>query len=44
MILATQFLMELFAGTVGVTLATQLMVVAMVLNKELYFKTCIYEV
>src|SRR5207237_1612717 len=38
MILATQFLMELFAGTVGVTFATPLMVVAMVLIKTLYFK------
>jgi predicted PurR-regulated permease PerM len=38
MILATQFLMELFAGTVGVTFATPLMVVAMVLIKKLYFK------
>jgi len=38
MILAMQFLMQLFAGTVGVTLATPLMVVAMVLIKELYFK------
>jgi predicted PurR-regulated permease PerM len=39
MILAVQFLMELFAGTVGVTFASPLMVVAMVLIKELYFKT-----
>jgi predicted PurR-regulated permease PerM len=38
MILAMQFLMELLAGTVGVTLGTPLMVVAMVLIKELYFK------
>jgi putative permease len=38
MILATQFLMEVFAGTVGVTFATPLMVVAMVLIKRLYFK------
>jgi len=38
MILATQFIMELFAGTVGVTFATPLMVVAMVLIKKLYFK------
>jgi len=38
MILAMQFLMELFAGTVGVTLGTPLMVVAMVLIKELYFE------
>jgi len=38
MILAMQFLMELFAGTVGVTFGTPLMVVAMVLIKELYFK------
>ena len=38
LILATQFLMHLFAGTVGVMLATPLMVVAMVLIKELYFK------
>jgi predicted PurR-regulated permease PerM len=37
LILATQFLMELFAGTTGVMLATPLMVVAMVLIKELYF-------
>jgi len=39
MILAVQFLMELFAGTVGVTFASPFMVVAMVLIKELYFKT-----
>ena len=38
MILAVQFLMELFAGTAGVTFATPLMVVAMVLIKKLYFK------
>ena len=38
LILATQFLMHLFAGMVGVMLATPLMVVAMVLIKELYFK------
>jgi len=38
MILVTQFLMDLFAGTVGVALATPLMVVAMVLIKELYYK------
>jgi predicted PurR-regulated permease PerM len=38
LILAMQFLMELFAGIVGVMLATPLMVVAMVLIKELYFK------
>jgi predicted PurR-regulated permease PerM len=38
MILATQFLMELFGGIVGVTLATPLMVVGMVLIKKLYFK------
>jgi predicted PurR-regulated permease PerM len=38
LILATQFLMELFAGVVGVTFATPLMVVAMVLIKRLYFK------
>lgn len=37
LILATQFLMELFAGTTGVMLATPLMVVAMVLIKGLYF-------
>ena len=37
LILAMQFLMELFAGVVGVMLATPLMVVAMVLIKELYF-------
>jgi predicted PurR-regulated permease PerM len=37
LILATQFLLELFAGVVGVMLATPLMVVAMVLIKELYF-------
>ena len=37
MILATQFLMEIFVGILGVTLAT-LMVVAMVLIKNLYFK------
>jgi len=30
--------MELFAGTLGVMFATPLMVVAMVLIKELYFK------
>jgi predicted PurR-regulated permease PerM len=38
MILATQFLMNLFVGTVGITFATPLMVVAMVLIKKLYFK------
>jgi predicted PurR-regulated permease PerM len=38
MILAMQFLMDLFFGTVGVTFATPLMVVAMVLIKNLYFK------
>ena len=38
LILATQFLMELFAGIVGVMLASPLMVVAMVLIKELYFE------
>jgi predicted PurR-regulated permease PerM len=38
MILATQFLMEIFAGTAGVTVATPLMVVTMVLVKQLYFK------
>lgn len=38
MILATQFLMQAFAGTVGVTFATPLMVVAMVFIKRLYFK------
>jgi predicted PurR-regulated permease PerM len=37
MILAVQFLMDLFAGTVGIMLATPLMVVAMVLIKEFYF-------
>ena len=38
LILATQFLMELFAGIIGVMLATPLMVVSMVLIKELYFE------
>jgi predicted PurR-regulated permease PerM len=38
MILATQFLMEIFAGTTGITFATPLMVVTMVLIKHLYFK------
>ena len=38
MILAVQFLMELFGGTLGVMFATPLMVVSMVLIKELYFK------
>jgi predicted PurR-regulated permease PerM len=38
MILAAQFLMELFAGVIGVTFATPLMVVGMVLIKRLYFK------
>jgi predicted PurR-regulated permease PerM len=38
MILSMQFLMKIFAGAVGVTFATPLMVVAMVLIKELYFK------
>jgi predicted PurR-regulated permease PerM len=38
MILAMQFLMHVFAGTVGVTFATPLMVVAMVMIKRLYFK------
>src|SRR5262249_39666542 len=37
LILVTQFFMKLFAGSVGVMLATPLMVVAMVLIKELYF-------
>jgi len=37
-ILASQFLMELFAGMIGVTFATPLMVIAMVLVKKLYFK------
>jgi len=37
LILVTQFLLELFAGVVGVMFATPLMVVAMVLIKELYF-------
>jgi predicted PurR-regulated permease PerM len=36
-ILAVQFLMDLFAGTVGIMLATPRMVVAMVLIKEFYF-------
>ncbi|HEY2384384.1 MAG TPA: AI-2E family transporter [Terriglobia bacterium] len=38
LILAVQFLMDLFAGTIGVMFATPLMVVGMVLIKELYFK------
>jgi predicted PurR-regulated permease PerM len=38
MILAMQFLMDLFAGVIGVTFATPLMVVAMVLIKKLYFQ------
>jgi predicted PurR-regulated permease PerM len=38
LILAMQFLMHLFAGSIGLALATPLMVVAMVLIKELYFK------
>jgi len=38
MILAMQFIMDLNAGTIGVMLATPLMVVAMVLIKKLYFK------
>jgi predicted PurR-regulated permease PerM len=38
LILATQFLMEIFGGILGVTLATPLMVVTMVLIKNLYFK------
>ena len=38
MILAWQFLMEIFTGTVGVTFATPVMVVGMVLIKKLYFK------
>jgi predicted PurR-regulated permease PerM len=38
MILAGQFLMQLFAGGVGVTFATPLMVVGMVLVKKLYFR------
>jgi predicted PurR-regulated permease PerM len=37
LILVTQFFMKLFAGSVGVMLATPLMVIAMVLIKELYF-------
>jgi predicted PurR-regulated permease PerM len=36
-ILAAQFLMNIFAGTVGIMLATPLMVVAMVLIKKFYF-------
>jgi predicted PurR-regulated permease PerM len=38
LILTTQFFMEAFAGTAGLTFATPLMVVAMVLIKRLYFK------
>jgi len=38
LILAMQFLMDLFGGFIGVTFATPLMVVAMVLIKKLYFK------
>lgn len=38
LILAMQFLMELFVGVVGVTFGTPLMVVGMVLIKKLYFK------
>jgi predicted PurR-regulated permease PerM len=38
LILAMQFLMDLFAGFIGVMFATPLMVVAMVLIKKLYFK------
>jgi predicted PurR-regulated permease PerM len=38
MILAMQFLMDMFAGVIGVAFATPLMVVAMVLIKKLYFK------
>jgi len=38
MILAMQFVMDLFAGIIGITFATPLMVVAMVLIKKLYFK------
>lgn len=38
MILATQFLLEIFTGTLGVAFGTPLMVVAMVLIKNLYFK------
>jgi predicted PurR-regulated permease PerM len=37
LILATQFFMQLFAGTTGLAFATPLMVVAMVLLKRLYF-------
>lgn len=37
LILVTQFFLKVFAGAVGVMLATPLMVVAMVLIKELYF-------
>jgi len=37
-ILASQFLMEIFGGILGVTFATPLMVVAMVLIKNFYFK------
>lgn len=38
LILAMQFLMGIFAGTLGIMFATPLMVVAMVLIKELYFR------
>ena len=38
LILATQFLMDIFVGVIGVTFATPLMVIAMVLIKKLYFK------
>ena len=38
LILATQFLMDLFSGRLGIMFATLLMVVAMVLIQELYFK------
>ena len=38
LILAWQFVMDLFLGTTGVTFATPLMVVGMVLIKKLYFK------
>jgi predicted PurR-regulated permease PerM len=38
LILVTQFVMQLFAGAIGLTFATPLMVIGMVLIKELYFR------
>ena len=38
MTLATQFLMEIFVGSMGMAFATPLLVITMVLVKQLYLK------